>query len=200
MHILVASAVVHEPVDQPGLGQVEVCKFRCPDYLCEGRIVYRSGLEEVGFYEHHRWAMNPRQAITQFMADALRGAVAIQERRRSRKRHGSCIRADGQYRGIRSGRPGPRRPGRLHDIGALMDAQTGWQVSSAVCRQPHGPPSIVWWRPLRTNWRRGRRNDQIPGERIAPVRTCPTSLSAGDGPFRVRQTGGYGTVMIPSDP
>jgi ABC-type uncharacterized transport system auxiliary subunit len=66
------------------LGPVAVREFRCPDYLCEGRIVYRPGPEEVGFYQYHRWASDPRQAITQFMADALRAqwlfkSVAVHE-------------------------------------------------------------------------------------------------------------------------
>ena len=70
---------------QAVLGAVAVREFRCPEYLCEGRIVYRPSAEEVGFYEHHRWAMSPRQAITQTMADALRAqslfqTVALQER------------------------------------------------------------------------------------------------------------------------
>src|SRR4030095_2454910 len=38
------------------LGLVAVREFQCPEYLCEGRIVYRSSPEEVGFYEYHRWA------------------------------------------------------------------------------------------------------------------------------------------------
>lgn len=54
------------------LGQIAIREFRCPEYLCEGRIVYRTGAEEVGFYEYHRWAMNPRQAITQYVEDGLR--------------------------------------------------------------------------------------------------------------------------------
>jgi ABC-type uncharacterized transport system auxiliary subunit len=67
------------------LGPVTVREFRCPDYLCEGRIVYRPTPEEVGFYEFHRWAASPRQAITESMADALRGrslfkSVAVHER------------------------------------------------------------------------------------------------------------------------
>ena len=67
------------------LGPVAVREFRCPEYLCEGRIVFRPSTEEVGFYEYHRWAMDPRQMITQFMADALRAqslfsSVAVQER------------------------------------------------------------------------------------------------------------------------
>jgi len=54
------------------LGPVAIRDFGCPDYLCEGRIVYRPSPEEVGFYEYHRWAMNPRQTITQYVEDSLR--------------------------------------------------------------------------------------------------------------------------------
>jgi ABC-type uncharacterized transport system auxiliary subunit len=54
------------------LGSVTIRELRCPEYLCEGRIVYRPAPEEVGFYENHRWAMNPRQAITQYLEDYLR--------------------------------------------------------------------------------------------------------------------------------
>jgi ABC-type uncharacterized transport system auxiliary subunit len=70
---------------QAPLGPVAVREFRCPDYLCEGRIIYRPTPEEVGFYEYHRWAASPRQVITQSMADALRArslfkSVAVHER------------------------------------------------------------------------------------------------------------------------
>jgi ABC-type uncharacterized transport system auxiliary subunit len=54
------------------LGPLAIREFRCPDYLCEGPIVYRPSQEEVGFYEYHRWATDPRQAITQSIADTLR--------------------------------------------------------------------------------------------------------------------------------
>lgn len=57
---------------QARLGAVAVREFRCPDYLCEGRIIYRPTAEEVGFYEYHRWAASPRQAITQSMVNTLR--------------------------------------------------------------------------------------------------------------------------------
>ena len=60
------------------LGPVAIREFRCPEYLCEGRIVYRPGPEEVGFYENHRWAMNPRQAITQYLEDGLRAQSLFQ--------------------------------------------------------------------------------------------------------------------------
>ena len=67
------------------LSPVAIREFRCPEYLCEGRVAYRATPEEVGFYEYHRWAMNPRQAITQYVEDVLRvqslfKSVAIHER------------------------------------------------------------------------------------------------------------------------
>jgi uncharacterized lipoprotein YmbA len=78
------------PAPQPApsngaLGPLEIRELRCPEYLCEGRIVYRPSAEEVGFYEYHRWAMNPRQAITQYLEDGLRAqslfkSVAVRQR------------------------------------------------------------------------------------------------------------------------
>jgi uncharacterized lipoprotein YmbA len=56
---------------QTVLGPVAVREFRCPEYLCAGRIAYRPNGEKVGFYEYHRWAISPRQTITQSMADVL---------------------------------------------------------------------------------------------------------------------------------
>jgi ABC-type uncharacterized transport system auxiliary subunit len=53
-------------------GSLAIQEFQCPEYLCEGRIVYRSSPEEIGSYEFHRWAMNPRDMITQSVADRLR--------------------------------------------------------------------------------------------------------------------------------
>jgi ABC-type uncharacterized transport system auxiliary subunit len=60
------------------LGPVAIREFRCPEYLCEGRIVYRPSPEEVAFYEYHRWAMDPRQAITQYLEDGLRARSLFQ--------------------------------------------------------------------------------------------------------------------------
>jgi len=54
------------------LGPVAIREFECPEYLCGDRIAYRPGSEEVGFYEYHRWAMNPSEAITKYVAEALR--------------------------------------------------------------------------------------------------------------------------------
>jgi len=65
--------VPRAPLSSGALGvPLAIRDFQCPEYLCEGRIVYRSSPEEVGFYEYHRWAMNPREAITQYVVDGLR--------------------------------------------------------------------------------------------------------------------------------
>jgi ABC-type uncharacterized transport system auxiliary subunit len=40
--------------------------------------VYRPSPEEVAFYEYHRWAMDPRQAIKQYLEDGLRAQSLFQ--------------------------------------------------------------------------------------------------------------------------
>jgi ABC-type uncharacterized transport system auxiliary subunit len=45
--------------------------FTCTDYVCDGRIVYRPSPEQVGFYEYHRWAADPRQMISRFVVNAV---------------------------------------------------------------------------------------------------------------------------------
>lgn len=64
---------------QRALGPVTVREFRCPDHLCDGRIVYRPTPEEVGFYEYHRWAASPREMITRLVAADLRSRALFQE-------------------------------------------------------------------------------------------------------------------------
>ena|SRR5215472_14651 len=45
--------------------------FRATDMLRQDRIVYRPSPEEVGFYEYHRWAEPPKDAVTKALADQL---------------------------------------------------------------------------------------------------------------------------------
>lgn len=58
-------------VEQGHHGALAVRPFTCTDYLCDGRIVYRPSPEEVGFYQYHRWAADPRQMVTQFVVKAV---------------------------------------------------------------------------------------------------------------------------------
>jgi uncharacterized lipoprotein YmbA len=51
---------------------VAVRQFETPAYLRQGRIVYSQTPGEIGFYEYHRWAVDPGAAITTAMVEALR--------------------------------------------------------------------------------------------------------------------------------
>jgi ABC-type uncharacterized transport system auxiliary subunit len=51
---------------------VAVREFQSPVYLRQGPIVYRRTPEEVGFYEYHRWAADPRMLVTSAVIDHLR--------------------------------------------------------------------------------------------------------------------------------
>ncbi len=64
------------PPDPPAAENVRtsiaVREFQSPGYLRQGPIVYRRTPEEVGFYEYHRWAADPRTLVTSAVIDYLR--------------------------------------------------------------------------------------------------------------------------------
>jgi ABC-type uncharacterized transport system auxiliary subunit len=60
------------PASARGIGTLAIKELRCPDYLCEGRIVYRPTPAEVGFYQYHRWAVSPPAMIAQYLAERVR--------------------------------------------------------------------------------------------------------------------------------
>ena len=60
------------PAAERGIGTLAIKELGCPDYLCEGRIVYRPTPAEVGFYQYHRWAVSPRAMIAPYLADRIR--------------------------------------------------------------------------------------------------------------------------------
>lgn len=47
-------------------------EFRSPTYLRQGAIVYKTSPEQLGFYNYHRWAVDPREFVTNAVADRLR--------------------------------------------------------------------------------------------------------------------------------
>ena len=51
-----------------------VRRFEALPYLRQGRIVYRQGPAEIGFYDYHRWAADPAAAVTAAMIDSLRSS------------------------------------------------------------------------------------------------------------------------------
>jgi ABC-type uncharacterized transport system auxiliary subunit len=53
---------------------IAVREFKSPGYLRQGPLVYRSSPEQIGFYDYHRWAADPRQFVTAAIADRLRAS------------------------------------------------------------------------------------------------------------------------------
>ena len=49
---------------KPFLGSVAVREFRAPAFLRAGPIVYRPSADQLDFYDYHRWAVDPRGAVT----------------------------------------------------------------------------------------------------------------------------------------
>jgi ABC-type uncharacterized transport system auxiliary subunit len=63
---------VQAPEPGRSMGTLAVRELHCPDYLCEGRIVYRPTAAEVAFYQYHRWAVSPRDMIAQYLTERVR--------------------------------------------------------------------------------------------------------------------------------
>jgi ABC-type uncharacterized transport system auxiliary subunit len=62
------------PVQEGARTSLAVREFRSPTYLHQGAIVYKTSPEQVGFYNYHRWAVDPREFVTNAVADRLRAS------------------------------------------------------------------------------------------------------------------------------
>jgi len=69
---------IQPPVDPPAPESVRtslaVREFRSPAYLRQGAIVYKTSPEQIGFYNYHRWAVDPREFLTNAVAEHLRAS------------------------------------------------------------------------------------------------------------------------------
>jgi ABC-type uncharacterized transport system auxiliary subunit len=64
-----------DPPPQEGAHAVlAVREFRSPAYLRQGSLVYRLSPEEVGFYNFHRWAVDPREFVTNAIKEHLQAS------------------------------------------------------------------------------------------------------------------------------
>lgn len=59
------------PVQEGVRTSLAVREFRSPGYLRQGAIVYKTSPEQIGFYNYHRWAMDPREFVTSAVRDRL---------------------------------------------------------------------------------------------------------------------------------
>jgi len=66
------------PPDPPASENAHVTlavrEFRAPTYLRQGAIAYKTSPDQIGFYPYHRWAADPREAVTNAVIDRLRAA------------------------------------------------------------------------------------------------------------------------------
>jgi len=62
------------PAKGDGLPSIAVRELRAPTYLREGPIVYLTSPEQIGFYEYHRWAVDPRRVVTNAVVERLRAS------------------------------------------------------------------------------------------------------------------------------
>src|SRR5215813_4310036 len=64
-----------DPPAQTGVrASLAVRQFRAPTYLRQGAIVYKTSPEQIGFYNYHRWAIDPRELVTNAVTEYLRAS------------------------------------------------------------------------------------------------------------------------------
>lgn len=62
------------PVPEGVHASLAIREFRSPTYLHQGAIVYKTSPEQIGFYNYHRWAVDPREFVTNAVTDRLRAS------------------------------------------------------------------------------------------------------------------------------
>lgn len=62
------------PAQKDIQAKLAIRQFRSPAYLRQGAIVYKTSPEQIGFYEYHRWAVDPREFLTNAVTDRLRAS------------------------------------------------------------------------------------------------------------------------------
>jgi ABC-type uncharacterized transport system auxiliary subunit len=65
------------PAAENAHASVAIREFRAPTYLRQGAIVYKTSPEQIGFYAYHRWAMDPRDFLTNSIIERLRASGAF---------------------------------------------------------------------------------------------------------------------------
>lgn len=65
---------IDPPVQEGVHTSLAIREFRSPTYLRQGAIVYKTSPEQIGFYNYHRWAVDPREFVTNAVAENLRAS------------------------------------------------------------------------------------------------------------------------------
>src|ERR1700722_16066748 len=62
------------PAAENAHASLAIRHFRAPTYLRQGAIVYKASPEQIGFYAYHRWAIDPRDFVTNSILERLRAS------------------------------------------------------------------------------------------------------------------------------
>src|SRR6202521_39754 len=62
------------PAAEKAHASLAIREFRAPTYLRQGAIVYKASPEQIGLYAYHRWAMPPRDFVTNAIIERLRAS------------------------------------------------------------------------------------------------------------------------------
>jgi ABC-type uncharacterized transport system auxiliary subunit len=65
------------PAAENAYATLAIREFRAPAYLRQGAIVYKASPEQIGFYAYHRWAIDPRDFVTNSIVERLRASGAF---------------------------------------------------------------------------------------------------------------------------
>ena len=65
------------PAAENAHATLAIREFRAPTYLRQGAIVYKTSPEQIGFYAYDRWAMDPRDFVTNAVRERLRASGAF---------------------------------------------------------------------------------------------------------------------------
>ena len=65
------------PAAESAHATLAIREFRAPTYLRQGAIVYKTSPEQIGFYAYDRWAMDPRDFVTNAVRERLRASGAF---------------------------------------------------------------------------------------------------------------------------
>jgi|ERR1700685_524027 ABC-type uncharacterized transport system auxiliary subunit len=76
-YILNMPAPSGPPAAEKAHATLAIRQFRAAAYLRQGAIVYKTSPEQIGFYAYHRWAMDPRDFVTNSIAEHLRTGGAF---------------------------------------------------------------------------------------------------------------------------
>jgi cholesterol transport system auxiliary component len=163
---------------KPVLTSVEVRRFAAPSFLRAGPIVYRPSAEQVNFYDYHRWATDPRTAVTAAVVESIQARGVFQSVRLSDGRGSPDYLITGMLDRLEEVDQGPDVFVEVHLSAQLMDLRTGdvlWRDTSSESTklEQRAVPGVVAGM--------SRAADEAVKQLVASMQNRVVSISASAG-------------------